>query len=95
MYYITLCKHIFPSKEVKMAVLTVNDNLLREIDDSAQLEKVSREEFIQNAISVYQRQKAWERLQVFGAKMIERGITDEDVDEAIREVRAEMRHEKR
>jgi metal-responsive CopG/Arc/MetJ family transcriptional regulator len=86
-----------------MAVLTVNDNLLREIDDSAQLEKVSREEFIQRAISGYLRTQTMERLRAEGCtpqvmKMAKKYLTDEDfiqfMDEIVKEVRVEKRDRK-
>jgi metal-responsive CopG/Arc/MetJ family transcriptional regulator len=68
-----------------MAVLTVSDDLLVEVDQSAQLEKISREEFVQKAIRIYLRLKRWEQIRGWGRALAEGGVTEEDIALAIRE----------
>jgi metal-responsive CopG/Arc/MetJ family transcriptional regulator len=66
-----------------MAVLTIEDDLMLEVDQFAQLDEVSREEFVQKATRIYLREKRWERIQEFGREMRERGVTEEDLQKSL------------
>jgi metal-responsive CopG/Arc/MetJ family transcriptional regulator len=73
-----------------MAVLTVSDTLLRDVDRFAG-EELSREEFVIEATEIHIRRKAWEQIRSWGRELTERGVTEQDINDAIKEVRVEMR----
>jgi uncharacterized protein YjiS (DUF1127 family) len=80
-----------------MAVLTetlsLEKNTWDTIDRQAAEEKLSREEFVQKAIQIYERRKALEELRKMGRELSEIGITEKEVAEALKEVRAEKKNE--
>jgi len=79
-----------------MAVLTVEvtDDRIRAVEETAVRESKTREEVIDDAIDSYMMRKAWARLQELGREMREKGITEEDVNQAFQEVRAEERQKR-
>ncbi|MDR2577183.1 MAG: hypothetical protein LBC70_00020 [Chitinispirillales bacterium] len=74
-----------------MAVLTVSDTLLRDVDRFAG-EKLSREEFVGEATEIHIRRKAWEQIRSWGRELTASGVTEKDISEAIKEVRADKRN---
>jgi len=79
-----------------MVVLTLNipckDETLRVIDEFAEKEERSREELVNEAIEVYLRRKRWDRIFADGSALATRyGITENDVNAAIAEVREEKK----
>lgn len=76
-----------------MAVLTetlaLDAETWESIDKQAFEEKVTREEFVQKAIRTYQRKKAWDRIKELGRDLKSAGITEEDIQKALIEVRDE------
>jgi len=77
-----------------MAVLTVTDARFQAVEETAIRESRTREEIVDEAIDLYVRRKAWARLRAVGQEMVEAGITEEDVNEAFREVREEERRKR-
>src|SRR5215510_6531299 len=78
-----------------MALLTVKDNRFREVEEFAKKVERSREDIVDEAIDIYLRTKALERLRQMGREMVTRGVTEEDVSEAFEEVWAEERQTRR
>jgi predicted transcriptional regulator len=82
-------------RRLKMAVLTITDERLRAVDEFARIESRTRDDVVDEAIDKYLKRKSWDRLcTTIGEKMAARGITEEDINEAVREVRAEIRSSK-
>jgi metal-responsive CopG/Arc/MetJ family transcriptional regulator len=84
--------------EVKpMKTGTVNisfqEGLLRQIDEMAQEESRTRSELIREAARLYiERKKRWKDIFAFGEKQVGRlGLTESDVDSAIRVYRRSKR----
>jgi len=74
-----------------MATLTVADDRLLEVDEYAKEEERSREDIVNEAITLYLRKKRWERLRQWGRELAATGITEEDVREEIKNCRRERR----
>jgi hypothetical protein len=74
-----------------MAVLTVSDTLLRDVDRFAG-EELSREEFVIEATEIHIRRRALTELREMGHKLTASGVTEKDISEAIKEVRADKRN---
>jgi metal-responsive CopG/Arc/MetJ family transcriptional regulator len=72
-----------------MAMLTVADDRLREVDEFAKKEERSRDEIVDEAIEVYLLKKEWERMRQWGRELAATGITEEDVREEIKKCREE------
>jgi len=71
-----------------MATLTMDDDVLIEVDEHAKEEEISREDFIKRAIRLYLHQKMMADLHEHARRM---GITPEVIAEEIRQYRAEQR----
>jgi hypothetical protein len=68
--------------------IPVREDLVAEIEKVARAQGRSVEEVLNEAIDRYVRDKQWSSLKSYGrAKARERGLTEEDVDTAIAEVR--------
>jgi hypothetical protein len=82
-----------------MATLTVTDDRLRQIDEFAKEEAISREEAVNEAIDAYLRQKPLPQPSEWGRKMARLGFTEDEVMEIInyeiRLARAERRNAER
>jgi len=80
-----------------MATLTVADDRLLEVDEYAKNEELSREDIVNEAISMYLRKKRWNKIFEEGDRLAAKnGITEDEVMEIInyeiRLARAERRN---
>jgi len=72
-----------------MAVLTVTDERFQAVEETAIKESKTREEIVDEAIDLYMRRKAWVRIREFGRDLEASGVTEADVQRALREVQDE------
>jgi metal-responsive CopG/Arc/MetJ family transcriptional regulator len=67
-----------------MATLTVADDRLLEVDEYAKNEERSREDIVNEAISLYLRKKRWNKIFEEGDRLaVKNGITEDVVAEEI------------
>jgi len=74
-----------------MATLTVDDDVLLQVDECAKEEEISREDFVNRAIRVYLHEKLMDELNAHGRRL---GLTEEIIAEEIKRYREERRREK-
>jgi|GEM_PF-4749873 len=78
-----------------MAVLTVNipldEDVWRNVGEEAKNEATTREELVDKAVRIYIRTKALENLRNFGRELSAAGITEEDAQKALMEVKEDRR----
>jgi metal-responsive CopG/Arc/MetJ family transcriptional regulator len=77
-----------PQRRVVMATLTVDDAVLLKVDECAKEERISREDFVNRAISLYLHEKLMDELNAHGRRL---GITEEIIAEEIKRSREERR----
>jgi len=68
-----------------MATLTVTDDRLRQLDEFAKEEAVSREDIVDEAIAIYVRAKEWDSICAYGySHALKHGITEDVINEETR-----------
>ena len=72
---------------------SINNDLLRQIDEIAEKESRSRSEIMREAIQNYvERKENWQKIFAYGKKMAQaKGLTPKDVEKAIAAHRREKR----
>lgn len=81
--------------KTKMVNLSFPENMLSDIDKVAKQEYRSRSELVREAVRRYILRKQLDAAYAYGArKAKEAGITPENLNEAIADVRAQMRKER-
>jgi len=73
-----------------MAVLTIEDNVMLAVEKFAEKEERSRDEIVNEAIEAYLRRKKWNKIFAEGSALAAtHGITEKDVNDAVREAQEE------
>ena len=82
-------------RTTKTLSITLPPEMLARAVEMAKREHRTMSELVREALREYERRSWWTEMNAFGqAKAAERGLTEADVEPAVREVRREVRRER-
>jgi len=77
-------------RTTKIQTLSLPPEMVKQIDELAKEEGMTKSEFFREAVRQYIRKKRWEKIREYGArKAAKLGIKEEDVERLIDEYRSE------
>jgi len=77
-------------RTTKIQTLSLPPQMVKQIDELAKEEGMTKSEFFREAVRQYIRKKRWEKIREYGAqKAAKLGIKEEDVERLIDEYRSE------